>query len=155
MDFNSALDTRAGDIEKPPVLPQGNYIWTVSKLPTISESNSGEWSIIEFPLKPVSAEDDVDPDDLAEFGDLSGAFGRISFMAPTDPDKEADVKKALYRVKQFCLNVLRVDVDDPEAATLKELLDAAHNCQFYAVNSWRTAESGDIFTDQKSPAPLD
>ena len=155
MDFNSALDVQASDIEKPPVLPQGNYIWNINKVPAITESKSGEWSICEFPLKAVSAEDDVDPDDLEAFGDISGAFGRISFMMPTDPDKEADAKRTLYRLKKFCLDTLHVDVDDPENATVKELLDASVNCQFYAQNVWRTADDGEVYTDQKNWAPLD
>ena len=60
MDFTSALETTANDVEKPLDLPQGTYIWTVTKVPSQNTSQSGEWNIVEFPVKPVSAEDDVD-----------------------------------------------------------------------------------------------
>jgi len=152
VNFLDALDTKQSDIEEPVTQPQGTYIWSVSKVPTISTSKSGEWTIVEFPILPVSAEDDVDPDELEEFGPLSGAANRISFMAPTDPDKENDVKKALARLKKFLNNTLMVDCD--EDATLREMLDAAVNCLFMAQAVWRPVED-DVYIDVKNYAPVD
>ncbi|MBM61942.1 MAG: hypothetical protein CL484_03200 [Acidobacteria bacterium] len=156
VDFASALDTKANDVEKPPVQPQGTYIWTVTKVPSISTSKSGEWSIVEFPIKAVSAEDDVDPEELEEFGSLNGAMNRISFMAPTadTPEAEADRTKALYRIKKFCQNTLRVDAE--EDASIRELLDAAVNCQFMAQATWRPSDDGEeTYIDVKGYAPVD
>jgi len=42
MNFADALDTRVSDVDKPPILPQGTYVWRVSKVPVISTSKSGE-----------------------------------------------------------------------------------------------------------------
>ena len=64
VNFNDALDTNVDDIEKPPVQPQGTYGWRVSKIPTLTESNSGEWNIIEFPITAIHAEEDVDEDEV-------------------------------------------------------------------------------------------
>lgn len=156
VDFNDALDTKASDVEKPPVLPAGTYIWTVVKVPTISTSKSGEWSIIEFPIKAVSAEDDVDPEELSEYGSLNSALNRVSFMAPTADTEEAasDRKKTLYRVKKFCQNTLRVDAD--EDASIRQLLDASVNCQFLAQATWRSSDDGEeTYVDVKGYAPLD
>jgi hypothetical protein len=156
MDFNSALDTKASDVEKPPVMPQGTYIWKVSKVPSLSTSKSGEWSIVEFPIRGVQAEDDVDPDELEEFGGVGSAINRISFMAPTadTPEGEADRKKAMYRIKKFCQETLRVDADDN--ATLRELLDASVECQFLAQAAWRMSDDGEeTYIDVKNYAALD
>ena len=154
VDFAAALDTKASDVEKPPVQPQGTYILT--KIPTMSTTKSGEWTIVEFPLKAVAAEDDVDPEELEAFGALSGALGRISFMATTadTPEGEADRKKVLYRIKKFCQNTLRVDAE--EDASIRELLDASVNCQFLAQATWRQSDDGEeTFIDVKGYAPLD
>ena len=150
-NFDEALDVKTDSVEKPPTLPQGNYIWKVSKLPTQNTSKSGEWAIIEFPLVCVDATDDVDPDELAAFGDVSSAFNRISFMCPTDPTKQTEVDRMLYNVKQFCENTLRA-----EGETLKELIANSVHCQFIATASWRDSDDGtNTYVDVKSPAPLD
>lgn len=152
VNFTDALDTRASDVEKPPVLPQGTYVWTVSKVPTISTSASGDWDIIEFPIRAVSAEGDVDPDDLEAFGSLSSAMNRISFMAPTAPEKSTDRDRTLYRLKMFLLNTLRVDASDNP--TMKEMLAMSVNHQFLAQAVWRQVE-GETYVDVKNHAPLD
>ena len=152
MDFASALDTNTGDIEKPPVLPQGTYTWRVTKLPVTGQTKSGEWAFIEFQLVAVAADEDVDEDELAEFGNLSSAFSRISFMSSTDPDKEADFKRTLYQVKQFCGNTLQVDVEDD--ATLREMLDAALGAEFLGRAVHRVVDEN-TFVDVKHYGPLD
>lgn len=152
MNFADALDTKASDIERPPVLPQGTYVWTVSKVPVISTSNSGEWDIIEFPLRAVSAESDVDEDELAAFGSLNAAMNRMSFMFPTAPEKDSDRKRTLFNLKRFLLETLRVEGDDD--TTIKELLAGAINCQFMAIAKWRQVDDA-TYVDVKSPAPLD
>lgn len=152
MDFASALNTKVSDVEKPPVLPQGTYIWSVNKIPTLSRTNSGEWDIVEFQIVPVSAESDVDEDDLASFGNLKSGMNRLSFMFPTDPTKESDAKRSLYRLRTFLLKTLRVEADDD--ATIKEMLDASVNHQFLASATWRI-DGEDTYVDVKNPAPID
>lgn len=157
MDFSSALDTKASDIERPKDLPQGTYIWSVSKIPTSEATKSGEWFIFEFPLRVVSPEEDVDQDLLDEFGSVAGQMGRISFMLSSDDDRKADNDKTMFRLRNFMQRILRVDCD--EDATIREMLDASVNCQFYAQCTWRqgTDASGETvnYVDVKNPAPLD
>tara|TARA_R110000868_G_scaffold307378_1_gene568834 strand:+ start:6329 stop:6787 length:459 start_codon:yes stop_codon:yes gene_type:complete len=152
MDFASALNTPASDVEKPPVLPQGTYIWSVTKIPTMTRTNSGEWDIVEFAVTPVSAEDDVDPDDLEAFGNLRSGMNRLAFMFPTDPAKEADAKRSLFRLKQFLLRTLRVE--DEGTATIRELLDGSVNHQFLGSAVWRQ-DGEDTYVDVKNYAPID
>ena len=152
MNFADALDTRVSDVDKPPVLPQGTYIWRVSKVPVISTSKSGEWDIVEFPLRPVSAESDVDPKELAEFGDPSSEFSRISFMFPTAADKINDRKRTRFSLTRFLTEILRVENEDN--GTLKELLANAVGCQFLGVATWNQVNDN-VYVEVKHWAPLD
>ena len=146
-NFEDALDTKANAVEKPPVMPQGNYLWQVSKPPKQTISKNGEWGIVEFPIKALEAEEDVDPNDLEAFGSLSSAFNRIAFMYPTAEDKGQDREKTLYRLTQFLTNTLAVDCD--EEATVREMLANAINCQFYGTAVWRQVDE-DTFVDVKN-----
>ena len=152
VDFASALNTRAADIEKPKLLPRGTYIWKVSKVPAQTESGSGEWNIIEFPIQCVEATSDVDPDDLDDFGAVAGFRNRISFMFPTDPEKKNDFDRAMYRLREFLTSTLGLEADD--STTLKELLDNSVNYQFMAVASWTPGRDGETYVNVGNYAPV-
>lgn len=152
VNFADVLDTRVGDIPEPKNLPQGTYIWNVYKAPRISQAKSGDWDIVEFPLKVVAAEGDVDPDELEEFGDVAGTMNRISFMFPTDPEKKNDHARSMDQLKRFLTTTLRVEGD--EDSTMKELLAGSANCQFLAIASWRQVGEN-TYVDVKNYAPLD
>lgn len=151
MDFLSALDTKIDDVERPLDPPQGTYLWQVSKVPTMTRSNSDEWDIVEFPLKAIAAEEDVDPDDLAAYGDVSGILGRNTFMFPTDPAKENDRKKTLFQMKKFMTETLRIDGD---GMTVKELMAASAGANCYGILSWRQVDEN-IYIDVKRFTPAD
>jgi len=155
MDFSAALDTRVSDVEKPKVQPQGTYIWTVTKF-AISrvKSANGEWDVVEFKVRAVQAEEDVDHTELEEFGDLKNAMNRISFMFTTAADGENERIMSQNRLKKFLVETLRVDGSDNEDATLKELLAASPNCQFMGRAVWRPVGE-DTYVDLKDPMPLD
>lgn len=152
VNFADALDTRVEDVKKPPVLPQGTYIWTVSKVPSITTTNSGEWDVVEFQIRAVSAEGDVDTDELDNYGSLNSALNRVSFMSPTAPEKKTDRERAIYRLKNFLTNTLRVDTSDNPS--LKEMMAMAVNHQFLGQAVWRQVED-DTYVDVKNFAPLD
>jgi hypothetical protein len=107
MRFTEALDRKMEEITRPPVLPLGNYVWVVSKHPDSDEiegKDGTKWDRLTFPLKCVSATDDVDPDELAEFGNPAGALDRKVFLFNTSDDKEAEFDKSMFQVKQFLVN---------------------------------------------------
>jgi len=155
MDFTQALDIKVNEIETPPLLPEGTYIWRITKLPIGRNSDSGDWTFLDFNCVAVAAEDDVDSDELEEYGNLSSAFGQVSFIASTDPDRESDSKRTLDNIKKFCLNTLRVDAD--EDATLGELLNNTVGAEFYAraVHEIRKNDPDIIDLRVKGWAPLD
>ena len=107
---------------------------------------------MEFPLKVVAAEGDVDPDELEEFGDVAGTMNRISFMFPTDPEKKNDHARSMAQLKRFLTTTLCVEGD--EDSTMKELLAGSVNCQFLAIASWRQVGEN-TYVDVKNYAPLD
>lgn len=153
VNFTDALNTKQSDVEKPARQPQGTYRWRVSKIPAIIERE--DWTIIEFPVQALEAEDDVDPDDLAEFGPVSGAVNRIAFMAPTDPEKENDRKKTLFNLTRFLRETLVVDCEAD--ATVKEMLDASVGCELLAQIVWspNPKDPDDPYVNLKSWAPID
>jgi len=155
MDFSQALDVKVDDIETPPLLPQGTYIWKITKLPVSETSSSGEWSWVSFNCVAIAAEEDVDTDELDAYGSLSGAFGQVRFMAPTDPEQTTEFNRALDQIKKFCLNTLRVEVDGD--ANLSELLNGAVGCEFYARAVHEIRKNDPDITDLrvKGWAPLD
>lgn len=154
IDFASALDTRVGDVKKPPTLPQGTYIWSVTKVPSMERNKSGEWDIVEFAVKPTSAEGDVDPDELEAFGNLAMGTNRVSFMFPTALDKDTERLRSQNQLKNFLVKTLRVDGSDNEDSTVRELLAAAVNCQFMAQAVWRQVDDN-TYVDVKNWAALD
>lgn len=157
MDFTSLLNTSAADIEKPPTLPTGTYIWKVTKAFKESDAGKGEWKVIELPITAIAPDDtaeDVDLDALAEFGSLNASANTIRFMFPTDPAKGADVDRTMFQMKKFLLDVLRVDAE-PDS-TMKELLAKAVGCEFRAQATHRhDAQRDAIFIDVKNWMPVE
>ena len=157
MDFSALLNTAAGEIEKPPVLPQGTYVWKVAKSHKEGDMKQGTWKTVELPVVPVAPDslaEDVDVDALADFGSLNAAGNTIRFMFPTAPDQKADVDRALFNLKKFLVDVLRVDAE--EGATIKELLAKSIGCEFRAQAVHRyDAERDATFVDVKNWMPAE
>lgn len=152
MNFLDVLNTRAADVEKPEVLPEGTYVWKISKAHKESTASNGDYNVIEIPVvatEPYAEADDVDAEKLAAFGDLRASGNSIRFMFPTEADKENDRKRALFNLKRFLLDVVRVDAD--EDATIKELLGKMVGGDFIAQAQHRHDAARDAtFVDVKN-----
>jgi hypothetical protein len=132
MDFNSVLDQAIDTIEKPPLMPQGAYVWVVNKFST-DKVGGGKWDTMDFQLKCVSASDDVDEDELAEYGSPANKIMTKRFMF--NGEDEANFNRTLFEVKTFCLDHCQAEVDAD--APLKVLAEAAKGCQVMAEVSHR------------------
>lgn len=156
MDFMSALNTKASEIEKPKLMPVGTYLWKVNKPHKESTSKDGKWFSIEVPVVPMApydAAEDVNADDLQEFGNLSSAVNNIRFMLDTQGGQN-DLEKFQYNLKRFLVDTLRVDGDAD--ATLKELLAKAVGAEFIAQAAHRhVPERDETYVDVKNYAPAD
>lgn len=152
MNIMDALNAPLEAAQKPPVLPMGTYVWSVSGPFTERQTNNGDWNIIEFPVVAVEADEDVDPEQLEAFGSLRAARNRITFMFPTDPEKDADAKRTLYSLRRFLEETLRVEASPDQ--TFRETLSNAVNHQFRAQAVWRPVEN-DTYVDLKNWMPVE
>lgn len=62
----SILDRQVGDADRPKPMPVGTYHMMVVGAPRFDKSRNKGTDFVEFTLKFLSAEEDVDEDDLAE-----------------------------------------------------------------------------------------
>lgn len=126
MRFTDSLDRKLEDIKRPPNLPIGHYVWQVSKHPEIvsREGPNGDFEIVKFPLVCVEPSEDVDPDDLEEYGNVAGAMVSKDFLFPVGEDVAADFARAEFNLRRF-LGHLGVE----ESLSLGEALAASVNKQ--------------------------
>lgn len=103
MKFTDALDRSLENIKRPPNPPVGHYVMQVKKHPENSSfeaRNSGKtFDRLEFTLVIVEAKDDVDPEELEEYGDPAGFALRKSFLFDNDDDNAYE--KSLYNLRRF------------------------------------------------------
>ena len=128
MNFSQALATKLEDIKRPPVMPVGNYTWMVTKHPELdafeSQKNGITYDRVTFMLSCVAPSDDVDPDDLAEYGNVQGQVQRKVFMFANGDDNKANYDRTMFDLRRF-LGHLGVD----ESLALGEGLAASVNQQ--------------------------
>lgn len=133
MRFQDTLDKTVDSFERPALLPQGDYVFQVSK--SYVERFVGEndrYQILSFPCRPVEPLDSVDPDDLKKFGgDIAKSFMSKEFMLDTEGDDNAG-KEFLSNVRRF----LEHCGVEPEL-TLKQALAAVVGAKFIGKCQWQ------------------
>ena len=119
MRFSDSLDRKLEEVKRPPNPPVGHYTWQVNKHPDMEafeSKNSGKkFDRLSFMMTCVEASDDVDPDDLSEFGNVAGFSTTKTFLF--DNDDETAFERSMYNLKRF-LEHLGVD----ESLELSEAL---------------------------------
>lgn len=122
MRFTDSLDRNLEEIKRPPNLPVGHYIWQVSKHPEVIDRDgaNGSFQIVKFPLTCVAPDEDVDPDDLEEYGNVEGAMVSRDFLFSNSPDDKAKFEQSMFNLKRF-LGHLGLD----EGMSLTEALAAS------------------------------
>lgn len=128
MNFNEILETKVDKIEKVPPLPVGTYQIAVKKYEIESKD---DWDIVNFQCSVV-APVAVDEDALSEFGKVSGAPLRLSFMF--DKNDETARKKAAERLRRFMEQ--HTKTAEPNTS-MKMALAATVNAQFLGTVGWR------------------
>lgn len=131
MNFKGALDTTVDKIERPPTPPIGSYIFQITKVPEMQEDIKGKdttFDAVNFQCVAVEATDEIDQDELREFGALKNIQIRKSFMF----DKEDDnaFNKNLFQLRRFLEEHLKVPF---EGVSLKQALASAVNQRFIGV----------------------
>lgn len=129
--FSEVANKKSEDIERPPLPPVGTYLWNVTKIPTITENVKDQWDIVEYQVKGVAAQDDVDAEAIAAYGNVTNIQNRIAFMFDTtDPAKFAQTE---YNHKRFLEEHLKCW---EEGMSLKEAMNNAVNHQFLGTIKW-------------------
>ena len=102
--FADALNRQMETIKRPPPLPIGHYIMSINKMPGAPEamnSSKGSFEKLTINVQIVSASDDVDPDELSDFGNVAGTPLRLDFIFNNDPAESAKFEGTLNRLKSF------------------------------------------------------
>lgn len=135
--FESILDQKAEEVERPKPLPAGTYDCIVRGLPEYGESSQKKTPFARFTLAITAAGEDVDPDELEEMGGIADKTIKSTYY--TTPD-------ALFRLTDF----LEHCGIEPDGKTVRQMIDESPNCAVRAVISHRASEDGQqVFAEVK------
>lgn len=127
--FASILDEAPTEVTRPKPLPEGTYLCVVGQ-GEYGKSSQKKTDQIKFPLRPIAAMDDVDPDALAEVDGLEGKNLSITLYI-TD--------NAKFMLDAFHENC---GLDLTEAASRRMRNEEVVNCQVLAAVTHRMSEDG-------------
>lgn len=135
MDFNKIQNTKMADVERPPMIPPGTYVWAVKEVPTMEDSGDGKWKFVTFKMQAINPQDDVDQEALQKYGSLQTAVRTIRFIFNNEESEEsADNMRAAFNLKTFLERSLGMDPN----ATLKENMSSCVGAQCLGPIRWRT-----------------
>lgn len=129
-NFASILDEAPTEIDRPKPIPTGTYLCRVQGTPTYDKSSKKGTPFVQFTLKPISAEEDVDEDDLQEMGGLDNKTLRLTFYLTED---------AVYRLDEFHEHC---GLDLTESASRRSRNDEVVNAEVRALVKHRPSEDG-------------
>lgn len=96
LNFAEALATRFEDIEKPPLPPLGTYNWQIK---SYKQDARGDFEIVEFQVTAISATEEVNAEELAAYGPVTGISTRLAFLF--DKNDQNRFATTLDRLKTF------------------------------------------------------
>lgn len=129
-NFASLLDESPDAITAPLPLPQGVYLCTVVGTPNYGKSSQKQTDFVEFILRPIAAEEDIDPEELESVGGLEGKTLRATFYLTED---------AIYRLDEFHEHC-GIDLDDGQSRRHRN--DAIVNAQVRAFIKHEFSKDG-------------
>lgn len=129
-NFSSILDEQPTEVDRPKPLPAGTYLCVVAGAPEYGKSSKKGTDFAQFTLKPMSAEDDVDEDELDEAGGLENKTLRTTFYLTED---------AVYRLDEFHEHC-GIDISKPQSRKTRN--DEVINAHVRAVVKHRSSEDG-------------
>lgn len=129
-NFTSILDEQPTEISRPKPLPAGTYTCVVQGQPRYDKSSRKQTDFVEFTLRPVSAEEDVDQDELNESGGLEGKTIRATYYLTED---------AVYRLDEFHEHC-GIDISEPASRRARN--EECVNATVIAVVKHRASDDG-------------
>ena len=150
-NFADIAKKKLSEVERPPLVPIGTYTFQVLELPKMDSIADGAWDVVDFQLLAIEPSSDVDPDELAKYGDLRNARIRFRFMFNTQ-DATAFATTE-FRLKQFLEQHLKCSTPD---MGISEALNASVGARCLGVVQHRPdKENPEIqYAEVRKTAPL-
>ena len=143
-NYASILDESPTEIERPKPLPVGTYLCVVQGQPRYDKSSKKQTDFVEFTLRPIAAEEDVDEEALAEMGGFDNKTIRATYYLTED---------AVYRLDEFHQHC-GIDPEDGESRRNRN--EAIVNAQVRAVVKHRNSQDGStVFAELARTATAD
>ncbi len=104
MKFSDALDRKLEDIKRPPNPPVGHYVWQINKHPDIDEFTSragDDFEKITFQIACAEPGEDVDTDELAEYGNVVGYRSKKEFLFADSEADQANFDRSMFNLRRF------------------------------------------------------
>ena len=118
--LDDLLKKRLNEAEAPPDMPIGHYRFQVKEAPTRDDYDSG-WSRLRYSCVPLEAQDDVDEDELNEYGALNTTTVPLTFFFSDDPDNERRNKQSHDDMSKFLTNDLGLDEELPTEEAMAQV----------------------------------
>lgn len=129
-NFSSILDESPSEVAVPVPLPQGTYLCVVQGSPRYDKSTKKGTDFVEFKLRPIAAEADVDEAELEDAGGLEGKLLNATFYLTED---------AVYRLDEFHSHC-GIDLEDGSSRRSRN--DAVMNAEVRAYVKHETSQDG-------------
>lgn len=142
-DFAALMGQKPSEVTPPKPLPAGTFLATITDIESIV-SREKKTPGLRVKMMLVSAEDDVDEEELAEYGDLGENATTSMDMYVTE--------KSLFRVTQF-VEHCGLDLDDYD--TTQEAVDATVGNQCNVLIEHQYGDNGEVYSRPKSTSKVD
>ena len=137
MNFEQILRMKSSESKAPKPLPKGTYATTVADF-EFGKSSQKQTPFVQFNLRVQGPMDDVDLEELAEYGNVVGKNIRATFYMYEPLDEST------YRIHVFLDNC---KVDNAPDIELGERIEGSVNCQVGALLKHRANDDGMVFAE--------
>lgn len=134
MSYKDLMAKRTEEVKAPKAMPVGTFTFLILRH-EIGQSRKKKTDQVEFFVRPVSFEADVDEGEIKEVPNWQQREMRKTFYI---------TENALHRLRDFFVTVLGPDA---EGRSLEECLPMTTNRTFKAYVTQRPAEDGNIYND--------
>jgi hypothetical protein len=126
VNFAAIANKKLADVERPPIPPLGMYRFIVTKPPQIEEIANGAYTQVTFISKALEAYENVDQEELKEFGGIGNVISSVKFLFDNnDTTKSGNTQ---FKLRQFIEK--HCAVEGVADMTFGEAIAKAFNTQF-------------------------
>lgn len=130
VDFSKILGKQTQEIEKPKPLPMGTYVCNNPALPRFIELGQNKTPCAQFNLTVIAPGDDIDAEQLSEYGEWKGKSIRHNMFLTED---------SLFRTKEELCNAFTIE---EEGKTLGQVFNETVNRQVLVTLTHRPSDDG-------------